>query len=181
MKKTLLLFTIMSLLSGCYFMAMANIGGDGAEKRLFIFVDKPTVIKNVLLPVNTEVLYHENSHKKLEQEIEEFRLMPDPSTGAYEPQSYIQWGGAYVENMGFNGQFLRVKPTGFVKMPQHNEFLRLWKDCDGELLITLKDGNDWSFNPQNMYIENCGRFTYPDDGRAEQVEFMQKINQALQK
>lgn len=179
MKKSFLLFTVMSLLSGCYFMA--NIGGDGAEKRPFIFVDKPTVIKNVLLPVNTEILYHENSHKKLEQEIEEFRLIPDPSTGAYEPQSYIQWGGAYVENMGFNGQFLRVKATGFVKMPQKNEFLRLWENCDGELLIKLKDANDWSFNPKNMYIENCGRFTYPDDGRAEQVEFMQKINQALQK
>lgn len=187
MKKIIPLFTLLmvvTLLSSCYLSYFAkNMGSANPETRPMIELDKPTVLKNVLLPVNTQVLYDMNTHKK-EQNIQEFRV--PPYVLKYEdranPQSYIQWGGAYVDYMKIEGQVLRVSTINDVKMPNHNEFLRLWgqEHCEGKLLIKLKNTNDWSFNPKNMYIEDCGLFTYPENARAK-AEFLQKINQALQK
>lgn len=190
MKKMIALFTLLTLLtvitllSSCLYYFAKNMGSVNLDTRPMIELDKPTVLKNVLLPVNTEVLYYSDTRKK-EQNIEEFRV--PPYVLKYEdranPQFYIQWGGAYVNYMTIEeGQVLRVSTLNDVKMPNHNEFLRLWgqEHCEGILFIKLKNTNDWSFNPKNMYIEDCGLFTYPENARAK-AEFLQRINQALQK
>lgn len=48
-----------------------------------------------------------------------------------------------------------IYPVKKLKPQTENSFVKLWKSCDSALDVTLKNPNDWSFNPENMEVTGC--------------------------
>ena len=89
---------------------------------------------------------------------------------------------ANSEMQGFTAYRAQEAPTIY-----SNQFLKLWKECDSDLDISIKNKNDWSFNPANMKIIGCGinyqeRASYnTNNSSQDKVDiFLININKALQ-
>ncbi len=103
----------------------------------------------------------------------------------------IIWGGMPVDMfIQFSNPEMKgfsVYPARGFKTELSNEFLRLWKSCESDLNINLKNPNDCSLNPENMEITCCGinqkRSKYTEDSfRQDEADaFLRKINQDLHK
>lgn len=103
----------------------------------------------------------------------------------------ILWGGMPTNHLL---QFANSEMQGFtayraqeVPAVYSNQFLKLWKECDSDLDISIKNKNDWSFNPANMKIIGCGinyqeRASYnTNNSNQDKIDiFLININKALQ-
>ena len=175
----------LSACSGCPMIA----GCNGTDRSPYFITPASKQARGIPVPPQTKLIYQSQHFKQTHQQTHALKEQNLTSIALPE-NTAILWGGMPVEqfiqyaNPAMQG-FTVYPATGF-KSEQSNAFLNLWKSCESDLDINLKNTNDWSFNPSNMQIRGCGRFQqrseYTEDTfrQDEADEFLRKINQALQ-
>ncbi|NNP75356.1 hypothetical protein A7P54_02865 [Acinetobacter sp. Ac_3412] len=175
----------LSACGGCPMIA----GCNGTDRSPYFITPVGGQVRGIAVPPQSKLTYQSQHFK---QEFQQTHALKEQNlTGIALPENTaIFWGGMPVErftqyaNPAMKG-FTVYPATGF-KSEQSNAFVNLWKSCESDLSIYLKNPNDWSFNPSNMQIQGCGRFQqrseYTEDifRQDEADEFLRKINQALQ-
>lgn len=176
------------LLSGC--IGCYNPTGCNRDTSPYFYTKQITQVKGVTVPVGTKLVY--KSQKSKQKDEQTAPLKEEHITGIKLPKdSAMLWGGmptnhllqfANSEMQGFTAYRAQEAPAVY-----SNQFLKLWKECDSDLDISIKNKNDWSFNPANMKIIGCGinyqeRASYNTNiPSQDKVDiFLIKINQALQ-
>ncbi|OBA12800.1 hypothetical protein A9988_06890 [Acinetobacter calcoaceticus] len=177
------------LLSGC--IGCYNPTGCNRDDSPYFYTTQITQVKGVTVPVGTKLVY--KSQKSKQKDEQTAPLKEEHITGIKLPKdSAMLWGGMPTNHLlqftnsemqGFTAYRAQEAPTVY-----SNQFLKLWKECDSDLDISIKNKNDWSFNPANMKIIGCGinyqeRASYNTNNPSQdKVDiFLIKINQALQK
>ncbi|MDR6795423.1 hypothetical protein [Acinetobacter calcoaceticus] len=171
---------------GCPLIA----GCNGTDPSPYYMTTASNQVRGIPIPPQTKPTYQSQHFR---QKFEQIHALKEKNlSGITLPtDTAIIWGGMPV-NMFI--QFSNPEMKGFSVYPAQgfktelsNEFLRLWKGCESDLDINLKNPNDWSFNPKNMEITGCGvvfqkRSEYTEDSfrQDEADEFLKKINHALQ-
>ncbi|MFV5442936.1 hypothetical protein [Acinetobacter oleivorans] len=186
-KLSILSFPVL-LLSGC--IGCYNQTGCNRDTSPYFYTTQITQVKGVTFPVGTKLVY--KSQKSKQKDEQTAPLKEEHITGIKLPKdSAMLWGGmptnhliqfANSEMQGFTAYRAQEAPAVY-----SNQFLKLWKECDSDLDISIKNKNDWSFNPANMKIIGCGinyqeRASYNTNNPSQdKVDiFLIKINQALQ-
>lgn len=186
-KLSILSFPVL-LLSGC--IGCYNPTGCTRDDSPYFYTTQITQVKGVTVPVGTKLVY--KSQKSKQKDEQTAPLKEEHITGIKLPKdSAMLWGGmptnhllqfANSEMQGFTAYRAQGAPAVY-----SNQFLKLWKECDSDLNISIKNKNDWSFNPSNMKIIGCGinyqeRASYNTNNPSQdKVDiFLIKINQALQ-
>ncbi|MDA3559545.1 hypothetical protein MKL42_18980 [Acinetobacter sp. AOR15_HL] len=175
-------------LSGC--IGCYNPTGCNRDDSPYFYTTQITQAKGVTVPVGTKLVY--KSQKSKQKNEQTAPLKEENITGIKLPKdSAMLWGGmptnhllqfANSEMQGFTAYRAQEAPTVY-----SNQFLKLWKECDSDLDISIKNKNDWSFNPANMKIIGCGinyqeRASYnTNNSSQDKVDiFLININKALQ-
>ncbi|NIE94962.1 hypothetical protein F3J02_00440 [Acinetobacter sp. Tr-809] len=170
---------------GCPMIA----GCNGTDRSPYFITPVSNQARGIPVPPQSKLTYQSQHFRQTHQQTH--ALKEQNLTGIALPENTaILWGGMPVERFI---QFSNPQMTGFSVYPargfkseQSSTFLNLWKSCESDLDINLKNTSDWSFNPSNMQIRGCGRFQqrseYTEDifRQDEADEFLRKINQALQ-
>ncbi len=151
--------------SGCPIIA----GCNGTDNSPYYMTTTSNQVRGIPIPAQTKLTYRsQHFRQKFEQK---HALNEKNLSGIYLPaDTAIIWGGMPVDMFI---QFSNPEMKGFsvyaargFKTELSNEFLRLWKSCESDLDINLKNPNDW-FNPENMEITGCGinqkRSKYTED------------------
>lgn len=187
-KLSILSFLVL-LLSGC--IGCYNPTGCNRDTSPYFYTKQITQVKGVTVPVGTKLVYKSQKFKQKDEQTGP--LKEEHITGIKLPKdSAMLWGGMPTNHLlqftnsemqGFTAYRAQEAPTVY-----SNQFLKLWKECDSDLDISIKNKNDWSFNPANMKIIGCGinyqeRASYNTNNPSQdKVDiFLIKINQALQK
>ncbi|MCH7312786.1 hypothetical protein [Acinetobacter sp. ANC 3882] len=180
------LFSIgLSACGGCPLIA----GCNGTDRSPYFISPVSSHARGIPVPPQTRLTYQSQHFRQTHQQ--SHALKEQNLTGiAFPENTAILWGGMPVERfIQFSNPEMKgfsVYPAIGFKSEQSNTFLNLWKSCESDLSIYLKNPNDWSFNPSNMEIRGCGRYQqrseYMEDNfrQNEADEFLSKINQALQ-
>lgn len=186
-KLSILSFPVL-LLSGC--IGCYNPTGCTRDDSPYFYTKQITQVKGVTVPVGTKLVY--KSQKPKQKDEQTAPLKEEHITGIKLPKdSAMLWGGMPTNHLL---QFANSQMQGFTTYraqeapaANSNQFLKLWKECDSDLDISIKNKNDWSFNPSNMKIIGCGinyqeRASYNTNNPSQdKVDiFLIKINQALQ-
>lgn len=178
-------FLFLSGCIGCY-----NPTGCNRDDSPYFYTTQITQAKGVTVPVGTKLVY--KSQKSKQKNEQTAPLKEEHITGIKLPKdTAILWGGmptnhllqfANSEMQGFTAYRAQETPAVY-----SNQFLKLWKECDSDLDISIKNKNDWSFNPANMKIIGCGinyqeRASYnTNNSSQDKVDiFLININKALQ-
>ena len=154
--KYLVLFAVVSTLSGC---AHILYGEEKSKNPPYFITKEPTVIKKILLPKGTRLVYEEAFLKKGLQT----KLMNENKlTHIWPPQNNtFKWAGVPVAYMY---RFFNTDMSGFTvqanfSLLENNDktkFSEMWQSCNDRLGIEVKDLNDWSFNLNNVTdITDC--------------------------
>ncbi|WP_447500567.1 hypothetical protein [Acinetobacter oleivorans] len=184
-KLCILSFPVL-LLSGC--IGCYNPTGCNRDTSPYFYTTQITQVKGVTVPVGTKLVY--KSQKSKQKDEQTAPLKEEHITGIKLPKdSAMLWGGMPTNHLL---QFANSEMQGFTAYRAQeasavysNQFLKLWKECDSDLDISIKNKNDWSFNPANMKIIGCGinyqeRASYNNPSQDKVDIFLIKINQALQ-
>lgn len=186
-KLSILSFPVL-LLSGC--IGCYNPTGCNRDDSPYFYTTQITQVKGVIVPVGTKLVY--KSQKSKQKDEQTTPLKEEHITGIKLPKdSAMLWAGMPTNHLL---QFANSQMQGFTAYRAQeapavysNQFLKLWKECDSDLDISIKNKNDWSFNPANMKIIGCGinyqeRASYnTNNASQDKVDiFLIKINQALQ-
>lgn len=147
-----------ALLTGCI-GNMNPTGGNSRPDYPYFVTTKPLVVKKIPVPVGTTLVYEESWFKKGKQNkmLSESKLtairLPIGAT--------MNWGGVPITSIV---QFFNSEMRGFsvyadfdkLNKEQQNRFTDMWQSCDDNLGITIKNRDDWSFNPKNIAdVESC--------------------------
>jgi hypothetical protein len=131
------------------------------DKRPYFITTEPLIIKNILLPIGTKIIYQkgyfwqrgQQRKPREEKDIFEINLLEGTT---------IDWGGIPVTSFT---KFYNDRMNGFSVYPDFEKldtarqtgFSRLWQSCSEDLGISVNNLDDWSFNKQNILdIESCG-------------------------
>lgn len=176
------------LLSGC--IGCYNPTGCNRDTSPYFFTTQTTQVKGVTVPVGTKLVYKSQKSKEKNEQVNPLKEENITSIKLAKDTA-ILWGGMPANDLL---QFANSEMQGFtvyraqeVPVVYSNQFLKLWKECDSDLNISIKNKNDWSFNPSNMKIIGCGinyqeRASYnTNNPRQVKVDiFLININKALQ-
>lgn len=158
MKFFKLPLLLVALLTGCV-GNMNPTGGNSRPDYPYFVTTKPLVVKKMPVPAGTTLVYEESWFKKGKQDkmLSESKLtairLPEGET--------ILWGGVPITSIA---QFFNSEMRGFnvsadfskLTKEQHNRFTDMWQSCDDELGISIKNRDDWSFNPDNIAdVQSC--------------------------
>lgn len=129
------------------------------DERPFFVTTKPIIVKNILLPEGTKIIYQRQyfwENYKQEEPLKEKDIMQI----SFKEGTTINWGGVPINSIV---KFYNSKMKGFTvyadfsKLNGKTRFTDLWQNCDDALGITVEDTNDWSFNKRNILdVESCG-------------------------
>lgn len=183
-KPSVLLLALLSL-TGCM-GSMNPTGGNSSPDYPYFITTEPMVVKKILVPAGTSLVYDEQFFKKGKQDkiMSEEKLktidLPDGET--------IDWGGVPVTSIE---KFFNSEMHGFTVYADFNKlgkdkqtkFSELWQSCSNDIGITVKDTDDWSFNAKNIVdVESCSvnyQRYFKDD--AGQQSFLNNIYTELRK
>lgn len=179
---------ILAILSVLFLTAcvgnMNPTGGNSVPDYPYFITKKPMVIKKVAVPAGTRLVYEEQFFKEGEQDqmLREAKLtsikLPEGKT--------IDWAGVPVTSIDkfFNSElhgFSVVADFEKLSEDKKTKFSELWESCSDDLGITVRNTDDWSFNPENIQdVESCSvlyQRYFKDD--LEQKKFLDAIYMAL--
>ncbi|MEW2921227.1 hypothetical protein AB1A65_07145 [Muricauda sp. ANG21] len=139
------------------------------DKRPFFITTKPIVVKGILVPKGTKIIYKKQYFwEKQEQKkpLQEKNIIQI----AFAEGATILWGGVPITSIV---KFYNSEMNGFTvyadfsSLHKETRFSTLWQNCNDGLGITVEDNDDWSFNTKNILdVESCGvnyRRYYKDD------------------
>ena len=138
---------------------MNPTGGNSSPDYPYFITNEALVVKKILVPKGTKLFYEEQFFKKGEQN----QLMSESKLETIELPAgkTIDWAGVPVTSIT---KFYNSKMRGFTVYADFNQLLdnkktkfsELWKNCNNDLGITVKNIDDWSFNTKNIAdIESC--------------------------
>lgn len=182
LKRYLFLLILISLI-GCV-GNMNPTGGNSTPNYPYFVTAKPSLVKKIMVPAGTVLTYEEQFFKSGEQN----KLLSEKDlTDIRLPEGkLLNWGGIPISSIN---KFFNSEMRGFTVNADFNslpedkktKFSKLWESCDSGLGITVKDIDDWSFNPKNIAdVESCGvlyQRYFKDD--AEQQNFLSEMHAAL--
>ncbi len=192
MQKLLIVIGGIVLIAvGCFYAYLYALGSawtlNKPDKRPFFITTEPIVVKKIIIPKGTKVIYdkqffwekYEQKEPLNEEDIIEISIMNG---------STIDWGGIPVNSMVkfYNSEMKGYSVNAdFRKLEDYRktEFSNLWQSCNSDLGITVKQENDWSFNKENISdVQSCGviyqRYFVED---AKQQSFLDSLHTALMK
>jgi len=181
--KTFSLFFALYALLSCV-GNMNPTGGNSTPDYPFYITTEAMWVKKIRVPAGTKLLYEEQFMKNGQQDhiMREEKLteitFPEGST--------LDWGGVPISSImqffntdmhGFSvyGAFDKLDPS------KKTKFAELWESCSTDIGITVKNTDDWSFNPQNITdVESCS-VNYQRYFKADthQQKFLDEIYQEL--
>ncbi|MFD2099771.1 hypothetical protein [Flagellimonas iocasae] len=146
-------------------------------KRPFYIVTEPIVVKKILLPKGTKIIY-EKQYFWEKQEQKKPRNEKDIIQISFREGTTINWGGVPITSMV---RFYNSEMKGFTVYPdfdtlnKETRFSALWQNCDDGLGITIADEDDWSCNKENILdVESCGvnyqRYFKEDDNQQKYLD-----------
>ncbi|MHC0445156.1 hypothetical protein ACWA1F_07085 [Flavobacterium sp. 3-218] len=182
-KPLSLLFSI--LLAGCV-GNMNPTGGNSAPNYPFFITTEPIIVKKIQVPIGTKLVYEESffNEGKMEHKLSEEKL----KTIEFPVGKELIWGGVPVKSIDkfFNSEMHGYTVTAdFNKLSddKKTKFSELWKSCNDDLGITIRNTDDWSFNKLNIAdIEDCSvnnQRYFKDDKK--QQSFLNEMYAELQK
>lgn len=160
------------LMNGC--LPSFSINGGPPPDYPYYITTKPMVVKKILLPAGTKLIYELQSSKegKQDKQLDEKTLkdikLQDSAT--------IDWAGIPVNEIS---RFFNSEMSGFsvyadfskLDDKKKSKFSEMWKGCNDDLGIMVKDLNDWSFNTKNITdIQSCSvnyQRYFKDDDRQQ--------------
>lgn len=179
MKFAKLPLLFAALLTGCV-GNMNPTGGNSTPDYPYFITTAPLVVKKIPVPIGTRLVYKEDFWKKGEQkkmlsenQLTDIRL-PEGKT--------INWGGIPVT---WISQFFNSEMRGYsvyadfskIDSNQTSRFIEMWQSCADNIGITIKNTDDWSFNPDNIVdVESCSvnyQRYFKDDKR--QQDFLDEM------
>jgi hypothetical protein len=147
----------------CFYVYMYALASawtlNKPDKRPFFITTKPIVVKRILLPKGTKLIYakqyfwqkYEQKKPLNEKDIVQISLMEGTT---------INWGGLPITSIV---KFYNSEMKGFTvyadfnKLNKKNRISNLWQNCNDGLGITIEDKDDWSFNKNNILdVNSCG-------------------------
>jgi len=175
----------LSLLTSCV-GNMNPTGGNSTPNYPYFITTKPLVVKKILVPAGTRLVYEEQYFKEGEQKemLSEEKLI----TISLQDSSTIYWGGVPITeiNKFFNSEMRGYTVyADFKRLDIKNvtKFSELWKSCSDGLGISIKNGDDWSFNPKNIDdVQSCSvlyQRYFKDD--MQQQQFLDNLYSELKK
>ncbi|PKV48858.1 hypothetical protein ATE84_0873 [Aquimarina sp. MAR_2010_214] len=165
-KKIFIIIGIIILIVIGFFYAYLKALGSAwvtnkPDKRPFFVTTKPIIIKNILLPEGTKIIYNKKYFwEKYEQK--ELLNEKDITSVFLKEGTTINWGGVPITSIV---KFFNSEMKGFSVYPDFDklnenkktQFSNLWLSCNTDLGITVENTNDWSFNKTNILdVESCG-------------------------
>ncbi|MBO0321619.1 hypothetical protein J0X14_04860 [Muricauda sp. CAU 1633] len=185
------LVVLLLIAMGCFYVYVDGMSSMGdinkPDDNPYFITEKPMVIRNLLLPEGTKISYgkryfwekHEQKRPLNESDITQISF-PEGET--------INWGGVPITSIT---KFFNSEMKGFtvyadfnqLRKDKETQFSNLWQSCNDGLGIIVKNGDDWSFNKENILgIESCGvlyqRYFTKD---IEQELFLDNLFDALKK
>lgn len=139
--------------------SMNPTGGNSSPDYPYFITNEALVVKKILVPKGTKLLYEEQFFKKGEQD----QLMSENKleTIEFPVGETMDWGGVPVTSIT---KFFNSEMRGFTVYADFNKlrndkktkFSELWQSCSDDLGITVKNIDDWSFNTKNIAnVESC--------------------------
>lgn len=172
MMKFCAIFIIL-LMNGC--LPSLSLNGSPPPDYPYYITKKPTVVKKILVPAGTKLVYQQQFSKEGEQneQLDESTLtdikLQDSVT--------INWAGVPVT---WISKFFNTEMRGFsvyadfskLSDDRKSKFSEMWQSCNDDLGILVKDLDDWSFNPKNITdVSSCSvkyQRYFKDDKRQQQ-------------
>ena len=165
-KKILIIIGIIILITvGCFYLYLRALGSmwvvNTPDKSPYFITTKPISINNILVPKGTKITYKKRyfwekyEQKKLLNEKDITRI-------SFKEGITINWGGIPIKEII---KFFNPEMKGYsvyadfdsVNKNKNTQFYNLWKSCNSELGITVKNTDDWSFNQKNILdVQSCG-------------------------
>ncbi|WP_111632244.1 hypothetical protein [Pedobacter cryoconitis] len=144
-------------LMGC--MGSMNPTGNSSPDYPYYMTTEPMVVKKILVPVGTTLVYEEHFFKEGKQD----KMMSEEKLNSIELPSgqTIDWGGVPVTSIT---KFFNSEMHGFsvyadfdkLSKDKSTKFSELWQSCSTDIGITVKNTDDWSFNTKNISdVESC--------------------------
>ena len=165
-KKILIIIGIIILITvGCFYLYLRALGSmwvvNTPDKSPYFITTKPISVNNILVPKGTKITYKKRyfwekyEQKKLLNEKDITRI-------SFKEGITINWGGTPIKEII---KFFNPEMKGYsvyadfdsVNKNKNTQFYNLWKSCNSELGITVKNTDDWSFNQKNILdVQSCG-------------------------
>jgi hypothetical protein len=176
---------ILFFLTGCI-GNMSPTGGNSSPHYPYFITTKPLVVKKIVVPVGTKLVYEEQFFKEDKQD----KIMNEENLISIEfpTGKPLNWGGVPVTSID---KFFNSEMKGFtvnadfdkLSNDKKTKFSELWQSCSNDLGITVKNTDDWSFNTKNISdVESCSvnyqRYFKED---ASQQKFLNDIYSELLK
>jgi len=145
-------------LTGCI-GSMTSTGGNSAPNYPYFITTARLVVKKILVPKGTRLVYEEHFSKEGKQD----KMMAEGKLHTIELPvgETIDWGGVPVTSIT---KFFNSEMRGFTVYADFNKlsndkrtkFSELWQSCDSDLGIAVKNIDDWSFNTKNISdVQSC--------------------------
>jgi len=167
-----LLLLGLTVLSECSY----NPNGPPPKDYPYYLTEGNLLVKNIDVPAGTKLVYEEQFLKKGKQEEpldqELIHTIQFPS------EKHLIWGGVPIKSIH---KFYNDKMIGYtieadfsqLESSGDNSFSALWKRCDENLGVDVKNIEDWSFNQLNILdIRSCGvnyQRYYEDDATQQEI------------
>jgi hypothetical protein len=161
-------------------------GGNSTPNYPYFIVKKSIIVKKILVPKSTKLVYEESFFKEGEQD----EMMGEEKLTDIELPSgeTIDWGGVPVTEIR---KYFNHEMRGFSVYADFNKlstnkrtkFSDLWESCSTDLGITVKNIDDWSFNAKNISdVESCSvNFQRYFKESKEQNDFLDELYNELKK
>ena len=191
-KNGVILTIIIALVIGLnlFFNAIRGIGnttgGNSSPDYPYFITTEEMTVKNITIPKGTKLTYKKRFLKKGRQ----YKIMNEKKlTEIQLPEGEtINWCGVPVY---FIAKFYNSKMSGYSVYPDFSKlsddkktnFSELWKSCNNNLGVLVKNADDWSFNVNNIEdVSDCGvlyQRYYKDD--KEQQKFLDELLDEMRK
>ena len=171
-------------LSGC--IGASTTGRNYAYNHPYFITTQKLVVKKILVPIGTRLVYEEQDLNKGEQDhiLDEKTLI----TMTFPTDITIDWGGVPVTAIH---RFFNTEMRGYsvyadfnkLAIDKKTKFSKLWESCSSDLAITVNNLDDWSFNTKNISdVTSCSvlyQRYFKDDKK--QQNYLDDIYTELQK
>lgn len=133
--------------------------GNSSPDYPYYITTEPLIIKKIVVPKGTKLVYEESFFKKGEQS--GIMNPEDLTTIELQDGAIINWGGVPVIRID---KFFNPEMRGFsvtadfnkLKNEKKTPFSDLWQSCESDLGVLVKDIDDWSFNTKNISdVNDC--------------------------
>ncbi len=157
----LILFLIIFSNTPCSLFSKMGSPTGGVEFKAFYITKKPMTVKNILIPAESKIVYDKeassNKNARLDEPLSERRIKKISFFN-----SEMKWAGTPIQEIeiveNIENKMLMVTLLRYElseeekKFRENSPFLKYWDEEDKTIALKIKNGNDWSFQPDNLEL-----------------------------